>query len=148
MAMEHYVGSIGSGLQAFGMNPGDYAANAAVVVGSSVVKVAEQTFEAVPPQIRAAAAHLGDTALATSAWVEDAAAAAAQVAQQLAGEALKEAKKSVDQGVKLCNKIGSEVASKGEQFGAVVENLGVLAAGVAVATWEKIKDMAPKCKAL
>ena len=146
MAMDSYVGSIGSGIQAFGMNPGDFAANAMVVVGSSVVKVAEQSYGALPPHVHAAAAHLGDQALATTAWVEEAAAAAAQMAQQVAGEALRQAKKSVAQGVKLCNQIGSAVASKAVQFGEVVETLGVMAAGVAVATWEKIKDMAPKRK--
>ncbi|CAE7035243.1 unnamed protein product [Symbiodinium natans] len=119
---------------------GTAVANAANVVGNHLVKAAETKFSKLGGAIKAAANEIGSTAVSVGNSFEDFGEMVADATVDLAGAVLDAAVYSVNQGIQLAEKVGSEIASKAVAFGDVVQSLGPLVVGLAKAAWEVIKD--------
>ncbi|CAE7217223.1 unnamed protein product [Symbiodinium natans] len=140
-AVADYGVQIGSELADVGLEAGSFAGNSALVIGKSVVKVAEQTYKAVPAQIKDAASTLGNQVMSAGALAISVGEAAAKAASRLSQEGLQKAQRSLEQGVRAAARMAQEVADKAAVLGEAVAELGVLAAGFAADAWEAIKDM-------
>ena len=136
-----YGSQIGTELSDVGLSVGSVAGNSALLVGKSLVQTAEQSYQAVPSHIKAAASSLGNTVLSTSSLALSVGEQAAKAAAKLSQDGLQKAQHTLEQGTKVTSKIGQEIASRTADLGDFAVKLGPLATGLAVATWEAIKDM-------
>ncbi|CAE6922673.1 unnamed protein product, partial [Symbiodinium sp. CCMP2456] len=136
-----YGSQIGTELADVGLQAGSFAGNSALVIGKSVVTVAEQTYKAVPSEIKAAASTLGSEVLSAGALVVSVGEAAAKAASRLSQDGLQKAAKSLEQGVKLAGKVAQDVAAKAADLGAEVGKLGTLAVALAADAWNVIKEL-------
>ncbi|CAE7520894.1 unnamed protein product [Symbiodinium necroappetens] len=122
-----------------GMTLGSAVANAAVVVGKHIVKAAETQLAALPAAIKTVAEDIGKAAVQVGSVVADVGELAADATLHLAGDILQRAQSSIQQGVKLAEKVGKFIADKAVALGGEVAKLGPLVAGLAEAAWNEIK---------
>lgn len=146
-SMVDYAQEIGGSLMDVGLSVGSFAANSALVIGRSVVKVAEQSYAAVPASIKAVASQLGSALVVTGQWVTQAAQSVAKVTAKLARDSLAAATKSIQQGVDLAVKVGNTIeaaAATLEKVGDaaldVAKKMGPMVVDMAKATWDAIKE--------
>eukprot|EP00439_Symbiodinium_sp_Y106_P032898 s6935_g3.t3 len=97
-----------------GMTLGSAVANAAVVVGKHIVKAAETQLAAVPDAIKNVAEDIGTAAVQVGSVVADVGELAADASLHLAGDILQRAQSSIQQGVKLAEKVGKFIADKAD----------------------------------
>ena len=127
-------------LQQAGMAIGSAVANAAVVVGNHVVKAAETHIAALPAAIQNAANDIGNAVVQVGNVISDVGEIAADATLDLGGDVLERAQRSLQEGVKLAEKVGKFIAEKAQALGeAAVGKLGPLVAGLAEAAWNQIK---------
>ncbi|CAE7677387.1 unnamed protein product [Symbiodinium sp. CCMP2456] len=123
-----------------GMNVGTSAFNSAFAVGGSVFRGAVSTGNAAASAAVQFGETVGDAAVEVGTAVVESAQEVAEAAVDLAGTVLEHAKKGVEQGVKMVNKVGKAIGDKITELGEEVAKLGPLVAGLAKSAWDEIKN--------
>ncbi|CAE7940706.1 unnamed protein product [Symbiodinium necroappetens] len=127
-------------LEDAGMAVGTAAANGAVVVGNGIAEGAESTFNAVAPHVVSFGNSLGEAAVSVGNEVAELGERVVDETVTLAGTVLDHAKKGVEQGAKMVNKVGKAIGDKMTELGEEVAKLGPIIAGLAKSAWNEIKD--------
>ena len=127
-------------LEDAGMAVGTAAANGAVVVGNGIAEGAESTFNAVAPHVVSFGNSLGEAAVSVGNEVAELGERVVDETVTLAGTVLDHAKKGVEQGAKMVNKVGKAIGDKMTELGQEVAKLGPIIAGLAKSAWNEIKD--------
>ncbi|CAE7669316.1 unnamed protein product [Symbiodinium sp. CCMP2592] len=123
-----------------GMTVGSAVANAAVIVGKHVVQPAITTIASLPGHIQNVANDIGRVAVNVGNVIADVGELVADSTVQLAGDVLTRAQAAVNQGVKLAQSVGDEIARQATAIGNGVAKIGPLVAGLGAAAWNQIKS--------